>query len=278
MAIPATALRSRPEPQRDRWGRYLIPDPVSGEVKAWTRATTFAATVADTFALTKWQLRQAAMGLAQREDLLAGVASVLDPDGEVGKKRLDELVQQAQQAVGMNGRATIGTALHSFTEAVDSGRKVKVPSQWEADVLAYRTVLQKAGIRVSRNYIERIACVPEFEVAGTLDRILAIGDRLLIGDIKTGTDLRFSWNQIAVQLSLYAHARTIWDPVEQRHHQMLPVDQERAIVIHLAAGQGRVQLYEVNLVAGWEAAQLCRDVRRWRARRDLALAVDVASV
>src|SRR5574338_583746 len=69
----------RPEPKRDRYGRYLIPHPDTGKETAWTRATTFAKTVSDTFGLTKWELRMVSLGLAKRPDLLAQVAGVLDP-------------------------------------------------------------------------------------------------------------------------------------------------------------------------------------------------------
>ena len=101
----------------------------------------------------------------------------------------------------------------------------------------------------------------------------------MVGDVKSGTDLTRSWTEIAIQLALYAHADTTYDPISGQHHQMLAVDQEKALVIHLPAGEGRCTLYLVDIAAGWEMAQLCGVVREWRGRRDLAhvlVAKDVA--
>ena len=68
------AIAARSEPERDRWGRYIIPHPHTGKKTSWTRATTWAKTLDDTFALTKWELRMAGLGLVARPDLLASVA------------------------------------------------------------------------------------------------------------------------------------------------------------------------------------------------------------
>jgi hypothetical protein len=50
---------------------------------------------------------------------------------------------------------------------------------------------------------------------------------------------------------------------------MPPVSLERALVIHLPAGQARCELHWLDIAAGWEAARLAATVRAWRARRDL---------
>jgi len=263
-------LQARPEPIRDRWGRYVIPDPVTGEERSWIRDTTWASTVADNFALTRWQLRMVALGLARRSDLMAGVAAVLDPETKDGKRRLDQFVEDAKEHAGGTARSTIGTALHSFAEAVDTDRQVEIPAPWDRDIEAYRRTLRAAGIKVSANYVEKVCLVQRYGVAGTMDRLIAFEDRILIGDLKTGRDLVYSWTEIAIQLALYAHADTVFDPIEKRHRPMLAVDQEKALVIHLPAGEGRCTLYLVDIAAGWQMAEVCGAVRDWRARRDLA--------
>lgn len=262
---------ARPEPERDRFGRYVIPDPVTGEKRTWTRATTWASTVADTFGLTKWELRMTAIGLARRPDLLTGVAAVLDPDSKDGKKALDRLVDRAKEAALASQRATLGTALHSFCEAHDSGREVAlIPPPFDRDIETYKRTM--SAVKVSRNYIEKIGVISELGVAGTMDRVVAFhqGRLPLIGDIKTGRDLSYSWTEMAIQLALYAHADTVYDPVEKQHRPMLEVDQEKALVVHLPAGEARCQLHLVDIAAGWEMAQVCGRVRNWRARKDLA--------
>lgn len=262
----------RPEPKRDHFGRYIIPDPITGEERTWTRATTWAQTVADTFALEKWALRQAALGLARRPDLLTGVAAVLDPETKEGKRKLDGFVGQAKEAAGATARATIGTALHSFVEAVDGGREVQVPAPFDKDIAAYREGM--AGIKTSRHYLEQVCTVVELGVAGTMDRVVKLAHARLpmIGDVKTGRDLTYSWTEIAIQLALYAHADTIFDP-SSGHRRMIEVDQDKALVVHLPAGEARCQLYIVDIAAGWEMAQVCGVVRAWRKRKDIAQAL-----
>jgi hypothetical protein len=270
---------ARSEPERDRYGRYRITDPVTGEERSWIRATTWAKTVSDLFALHGWEKRMVALGFAQRPDLLLRVAAVADPDSSAGKSELDRLIDKAREHAKAGARANLGTALHAFAESLDVGRPLpEIPPPYDRDIAAYRRAM--ATVEVSRNYVERICVVRELSVAGTMDRLVRFkhgrdGKRLpLIGDVKTGSDLKFSWNEIAIQLALYAHADTIYDPVTREHHPMLEVNQEQALVIHLPAGEGRCTLYLVDIRSGWEMAQLCGAVRAWRDRKDLAQLLD----
>jgi hypothetical protein len=73
--------------------------------------------------------------------------------------------------------------------------------------------------------------------------------------------------EIPLQLALYAHATHWWDG--QAWQPMIPVDQHKAVVIHLPVGQGKCLLYEVDIDAGWEAVQLAMAVRSWRKRQGL---------
>jgi hypothetical protein len=266
---------ARPEPERDGRGRYRIPDPVTGEARTWVRATTWAKTVSDVFALHGWEKRMVALGLAQRQDLLLRVAAVADPDSTPGKNQLDRLVEQAREHAKADARANLGTALHAFTEAIDLGRPLpQIPPPFDRDIAAYRAAM--AAVEVSRNYVEKVCVVRELGVAGTMDRVVRFkhgpkGSPLpLIADLKSAADLKYSWTEIAIQLALYAHADTIYDPVAGCHHRMIEVNQEQALVVHLPAGEGRCTLYLVDIAAGWEMAQVCGVVREWRARRDLA--------
>lgn len=270
--------RARPEPPMDQWGRYKIPDPTTGKDRSWTRATTWAKTVADTHALTKWELRMAAIGLARRPDLLMSVAGVIDPDSDKGKKKINEFVEAAKEHAGASTRRNLGSALHEFAEAVDTDRLVaEIPAPFDRDIEAYRKAMQT--VKVSRNYVEKIGLVVDLGVAGTMDRIVQIihSPTPMVGDLKTGTDLRYSWTEIAIQLALYAHADTVYDPVEQRHRKMLAVDQEKALVIHLPAGEARCSLYVVDIATGWEMAGICGLVRAYRSRKNLAQVITEAT-
>lgn len=256
----------RPEPERDRWGRYKLADPETGEVKGFTRATTFADAMEDKTGLNKWHMRMAAHGLALRHDLYARVAATSPED----KGNLDKLVKEAQEAAASSTGANIGTALHAFTEQVDVGQAPHVPDPWDKDVAAYRDMLKAAGVRILPEYVERIICLPGLGVAGTLDRIVEVDGQLFIADLKTGRDLSYGWVKIAIQLALYANAThllrvdgTGWDPMPE-------VNKDRALVFHLPAGKANCSVHGVNIRAGWEMAQVCGTIRDWRKRKDLA--------
>lgn len=262
----------RLEPERDRYGRYVIPDPVTGKHRSWTRATTWATSIADTFALTGWKQRMVAVGLARRPDLLAGVASIADIESKDGKKRLDQLCENAKEHAGASTRANLGSALHSFVEHADLDRELIVPQPWDADVRAYQQALEQYGITVSRNYVEKICVLRYFGIAGTMDRLVRLEGRELpmVMDVKTGADLGFSWTEIAIQLAIYARADSIWDVANESHYPMLKVDREQALVMHLPAGKAICTPYIVNIAEGWKAVNLCALVREWRVRKDLA--------
>lgn len=270
-AAPAAGGGVQPEPKRDRWGRYLLPDP--GEpgatsALAWTRATTFAKSISDTFGLTKWQLRMALKGLTMRPDLYARAAAATVDDKNV----LDQVAEAAKEAAGSSAGASLGSALHQFTERVDRGEQVQVPAPWDADVAEYQRVLAEHRIDVDPSLIERIIVVKQHHVAGTLDRIYSSSawSKPRIGDLKTGKDLSYGWLEIAVQLALYANADAMWNGLTDRYEPMPDVDRETGVVIHLPVGTAKATVYEIDLVAGWEIAQTCAEVRGLRTRRDLA--------
>jgi hypothetical protein len=259
----------RPEPKRDRWSRYLIPDPITGEEKSWIRATTWAAALGEAFALTNYKLRKAALGFAMRPELMVGVAAILDPESKDGGRALDVLINRAQEQAGADERKTLGTALHSFCEAVDTGRRIQIPAPFNADIAAYQRRMR--GIKVSANYIERIGLVHELGVAGTMDRLVRFpGYELpMVADVKTGKKKNLNWMEITIQLALYANLTSLWDPVLEHHRKMVEVDRERALVIHLPAAEATCELYLIDVKAGWEMALECGRVRAFRARKDL---------
>jgi len=264
---PAPAAAAKDDGQEfDRYNRYLIPHPVTGKKVAWTRATTYAKSIADTYALTQWQMRMAVKGLASRPDLYALAASTPVDD----RDKLNKIAEDAKEAAAASAGANSGTALHAFSEQLDRGEKPVVPAPWDADIRAYQNSLATHGIRIRPEYIERKVVVPDITVAGTLDRLVDHDGELVVGDLKTGQNLDFGWLEIAIQLALYARASHLWDPATRTHTPMPAVSLARALVFHVPSGRARATVYEVDVAAGWAAAELCGRVREWRKRRDLA--------
>lgn len=273
-AIDLLAPALRPEPKRDRWGRYLIPGP-DGKERSWQRVTTLAKVIADTYALEQWSQRQVALGLALRDDLFARVASCTADDREA----LNEICADAKEAAGASKGRNAGTALHRFTERLDRGETVSAPPAYARDLDAYRACCTAHRLTVVDDMLERTVVVPDVDVAGTFDKVMAgpawPADR--VADLKTGQEM-YGWLEVALQLACYAHAEAIWDTATGTFLPMPPVDRDIAVVLHLPSGQATCTVYEVDIAKGWELAQLAAEVRDWRKRaKTLAWAAPGAS-
>lgn len=245
--------------QRDRWGRPLIKPLGGGKPVGFTRCTTFVSCLEDTFNLSRWQQRMVALGLASRPDLLLSVSAHSDD-----KDMLNKVCDEAREAAAASAAATTGTALHRIAERLDSGEQIPVPAAAAADIAAY----QAATAAFSWVSIEKMRVNDELKVAGTPDRTAHIpGVELpVVTDMKTGS-IDFGIGKIAMQLAVYAHSDRYDVASGERISEAL--DQERALIVHLPAGQGVCNLVWVDIAAGWEAVQLAREVHAWRKRKGL---------
>lgn len=283
MTVPSDqfATPAKPTPDeggivRDRWGRYVLPDPETGKERGWTRATTWAKTASDTFKLHQWQERMVAKGLALRPDLLAAVAATDD------KNTLNGLCEQAKTAAGSKVGANLGTAVHNFTEQADRGvelRSIGIPPAIAGDVASYVQALSAHGLVPVVDMIERVVINPEIGCAGRLDRVLMntepIGSfiepgTLIIGDVKTAANIGYSWLEVATQLAIYANSEYVWDIQSRTYSPMPPVNRREAIVMHVPVQQGYTDLYIIDIEMGWTYAKLAGLIRQARADKSLA--------
>lgn len=301
---------------KDQWGRYKLPHPETGKVAGHTRVTTFAKSIADTYALSMWQQRMAIKGLTIRRDLYARVAATPIEDRDA----LNSLAEDAKEAASARAAANLGTAMHAFAEHADKTGEMpaEIPGDLRPILAARQAALAQHRIQLVPHMIERTVFVPRFGIVGTFDRWGFVGwdkpgmlpnaglDPGEILDDKTGRDLTYGWNEIAIQLAAYANASHVlnkeifwedwnrltaglragaapktmptrcWEP-------MPPTRTDRAIVIHMPVAQAVdnptappvVTVYQVDIATGWEAAQLCHDVREWRKRKGLAVPLTV---
>ena len=258
------------EAPKDRWGRYLIKTR-TGKETSFPRVTTIAKCLDDEGALTAWKGRMTATGLVHRNDLLVAASAALEDKGA-----LDRIVQQAIEAAGASSKANIGTALHSLTQALDLGQQPAILPGLTADVDAYLAGVIKHGVIMDPRYVEVLLVNEKYEYAGTADRIARFSTRKKkqIFDLKTGS-IDYAMNAIAVQMAMYANAEYTYDWRTKECTPLPDIDKTRGVILHLPAGQGRLDLYEVDLVAGWEAAQMAMAVRSWRKRKDLHIKVHV---
>lgn len=277
VAAEMAPVSGQPEPDRDRWGRYVI------HKQPHTRATSFAKLGSSTYALGEWNERMLIKGLVERPDLLA-MAHGLDVRAD--KQRLNAIADDAQTHAGNKVAANIGTSLHAFTERLDAGLITldEVPPMWRARCKQYLDAVAAYGLRTQADWIERTTAVradqvsAPLPVAGTLDRIWGMpNDDLVIGDLKSGRDLSYGWAEIAVQLALYAHGVNTFGLFDwnTKTWQKLgrPVRTDFAIVMHLPAEGDGCDLYRVDLVKGWEYAQVSGRVQSRQKDKSIAAAL-----
>lgn len=274
MSLSIADIASPPQPPIDRYGRYLLPGP-DDEPRPHTRATTIAKTIADTTALEKWKMRMVAAGIGRREELYA-LASSHDP--ETDRKVFEEITEKAMEAAGSSTKASLGTALHRFTERLDAGEigLDDVPDQWRERCAVYQQTMTKAGIVTHREYLEQRLIDDRYGVAGTTDQIVTLpNEQRVIADKKTGANLDFSWLEIAIQLAIYANhtARATWDPTLNRwvRAERVNVSPAVGLIIHLPAlGEPRCDLYQLDLEQGYAGYLLAMEVREWRKTKNLS--------
>lgn len=259
MATVDSIDAARPEIPRDRWKRPLVVPPGGGKRQPYTRCTSFVDCLDDKFNLQQWEKRMVALGLADRPDLLLSVAAHRDD-----KKTLNRITDQAKEAAAAHAAATTGTAEHALTERIDRGLPLGViPQAYQPDLDAYRRTT--ACLRMVE--IEQFTVHDGLCIGGTPDRVVEWGGCYYIADVKTGS-IAYSGLKIAMQLGVYGHS-TPYDPAtDARPVRPYPVNTNRAIVIHLPAGQGVCELYWVNIELGWQAVQCAAEVRGWRSRKD----------
>lgn len=274
---------NEPEIKRDSWGRYRLTSPEDPKqtVKSWTRVTTFAKALDDTSNLSKWLCRMTIKGLVTDEALI-----VKTEDTDIDDRRtLDRIVDQAKDKAGANDAAANGTAIHTLTEKEDRGEKYRVPAKWRKHIDGYKRLKEDSGLEFPPQFIERVVVVPELGVAGTFDRLCVVKEdmtvsvngkifflrkgEVVVGDVKSNKSLDYAQVSIATQLAVYSRAKYMWNLHTEEWEPLPVLNQNVGFIFHLPSTTGDAALYAIDLEAGWEAAQLCKQVRDVRGQKNL---------
>lgn len=285
----------QPETERDRYGRYLIKDPRTGDFKrnrrgtpeGFTRATTYGKTLLDQFGIHQWEMRSVLAGLALRPDLVRAAQGL---DVTEDRDKLNEIAASAKDAAGGNEAADDGTEFHTVTEWIDTGKMdpEDAPEKFRAEALAYAGKMSTAGLSTEFGWIERVTFTDRGgeDVAGTADRILRERNgRLVVGDVKSGKGIDLAQREIAIQLKVYAmginqfglynKSTKTWEPWTGP-----PVSEDYGIVMHVpvvrpGGTKAYCDLYRIDLrgVAPYEVSSAMHAaawVREWRKQKGFA--------
>jgi hypothetical protein len=274
----------RPEVDWERHGRTgapkILPPPgvvwrsESGKTRQrhryYTRVTTYADAISESYNLMLWKLRRLALGFGQRPDYVRLASALTDRDED--RDALDELCAKGIEAAGPN-RADEGTALHALTERIDRGEDLgNPPPELVPDLTAYEAISTRAFRFVEREC--RVVC-DELETAGTPDGLAHVAepcpagcgpDVLHVVDTKTGS-IRYP-GKMSTQLAIYSRSSK-YDPATGERTPLGNVCQSWGVILHLPVEQGRAAPFWLDLEHGWTGALLCGPVREWnRAAAD----------
>lgn len=259
----------------DRYKRYLLNVDGLGD-KAYTRSTTLAKSLEDTYHLEQWKTRTVARGVALRPDLIAraAVAPVSD------KATWEEIIKTATESASLGVvSSNMGSAFHQFHERVgvlSDEEYAAVPSDLRVTYERYRAELARLGIEEIAT--ELTVANTKIGTAGKVDGFARLSDgRVVVVDRKSGRVVEYP-HSTACQMAVYSHADRVQMPSEAGPQWMdtseaFPgLDTETGLVIDVTIGDEKtaaVHVYEVDLSAGWYGALLAAKVRRWRNRKDL---------
>jgi hypothetical protein len=266
-AVPGGEIQEDDVP-RDGHGRYLLPDPVTGEIKGRTRVTTIAGVLDSGYGLGPWKLRQVARGMGLRPDLMAR-AGVADPEDPGYDKLLTSIAASAFEAAGGNVGSNLGSAQHKALERYFGGTSIEdLPEYFHPDLIGVRDALAVHGIEILPEYLERTVYCSQYDRGGKIDGIARLKDgSLVIIDWKTEKDPVKYPEGKTIQEAFYNHSNLMMNYQTQQYEPMPAVRQDIALVIWCPPGTGQAKVFQVPTLLGWQGAWIAESVRAWRQQK-----------
>jgi hypothetical protein len=280
--------------ERDGWGRPLLYPPEGGRAVAYTRPSTMAKWLDSQAGLINWKASMAMLGMARSRPIQARIAAIVartENDAyRENKTALKELVENATQIAQAQGRADLGTAVHEFTELLDSGTLDwgYVPEALKGPLDAYQQKMSSFPTVDSEVFVavDEQRDGKAIRGAGSLDRLILHPDfGVCVADIKTGTDEPKYPLGVTTQVAIYSRGNRYRDarfagspnfddgePNPDGTAWRKPLHEElnknTGVLIHLplekVEGKYVCNLYALDLNAGWESLLLGHRVQEAR--------------
>ena len=228
----------------------------------------------DRYSLNLWKQRQTALGVAMDPGLQDLIISHQDD-----KDELDRLVNRAMRVARADTGADKGTARHKLAEKIDFGIDPgPLSPRMRADIDAYRHATRGLEMVLGEMFVVDDV----HKMGGTFDRVVSYQGRTYIADLKPPST-GFGQGAHAVQFAIYSRSELYnWNLAQTmiaagrakelpttnlRSALPGPVDQERAIVIHVPRdGIGRAHIAWINIADGWDGFEHAQWMRRWQNR------------
>lgn len=275
---------------------YWIMPPGGRARVRYRRVSKFISVLDDGELLVNRDLRYAGYGVAKNPKLAQQIAD-LDIDSPEDKYVIQKTVERAARQAGKWFRADMGTAIHAVTEDFDSGHDVFTKSppdtpavselKWgpkdalmeywptiRQDVRGYANLVDAYEIEFVN--IEATVVLDQYHVAGTLDRLMKIGNfrnmprwdgpDVVVGDLKAGS-IDFGRMEKPMQFKSYAGGVLYnHDTHERKPHGAHP---DIAVVIHVPMGEGQATLVPLDLSQAAKRLELAHQIWQTRAEEDV---------
>lgn len=276
-------FRAAPRSEIITAGRYRLPNRDGSPKKGgWQRVTNLCAAISDQFGLRVWEIEQVITAFAARPALATEARALLMRISDVPKMErraaIETFLEKCKGISGGNEGSVFGNHRHSIVEADHLLLPAPATDGYGRRHLSlYKTALVRNDLEAMPGMQERRVLVEDLGAIGTLDNILhdLRTGGFHIGDLKT--QKRFwTFLEVAAQLACYARAVAMWEPTDPAHPRagrwvdMPKVDLEKAFILWMprepatpeerAGWEPHVDVYEVDIVAGWETAKLCHAV------------------
>lgn len=261
-------------------GRYRLPNRDGSEKKGgWQRVTNLVGAFADQFGLRMWEFEQIMTAIYVDEmTVLADLRMTFEALQKMERKidrrfAVEDFVDRCKNVSGGNEGTKFGNNRHALAEADHLDLPMGATDGFAREHMAlFRSALVRNRLVRLEGMAERRVLVEELGAIGTLDAILhdLVRDCFTVGDLKTQKKF-WTWLEISAQEACYANAVAMWesanDPSDARAGRwvdMPAVSKEIGHVLWMPrehpSGSPAVDVYEVDLVAGWKIAKLAREV------------------
>lgn len=241
--------------------------------------TAVAKIATDTWGLDQWKLRQVAVGLTMDRrfgtgHLIENIACDLED-----RTKIQEACDAAMNLADTKKAADRGTQMHRVLELVllDQTHRL-LTEQQERDAVLLRRTLDRYGLTPCDGLCEQFVAWPTYRVTGRFDAVMERPDgSVILVDLKSGTRAIEYPQSVAVQLALYARSHhvsavieDIADKVTVTEWRCMPraLDLDRGYVLLVEPNAEVGTLHEVDIAHGWEAAQACLELVKWRKKKD----------
>lgn len=248
----------RPASVFGQWGWYKLPHPETGRPTLFPRATTVAKVLEDREGLAKWGRRETALRVMELAKLppdtrlnplfettaSSALGALLAATESDKVTAVDAVLDMIDNMMGGAHARELGECVHAWCEAIDMGIVLRrdVPDLVRPHVDAYYRTLAHRGIVPLPDFVERTVLNTQCEeehglsVAGKIDRVFRIvtTGELVLGDVKTSKDLKYSWLAFAVQVGgVYGWAERVLS-LDGTHWEAMPtIRDDFAILIHV---------------------------------------------